>query len=129
MALLVLDTSVLVGGWPPPGAAAVSTVSVGELYAGVQMTPSTPERVRRQERLDAVLAAYTVLPVDLTVARAFGDLLTRSRRTDGPRNRADLLIAASAVAHGAGLATTDRRLAAFARRAGLEVVEPPGATA
>lgn len=128
MTLLVLDTSVLVGGWAPSRAAAVSTVSVGELYAGVALTASASVRLRRERRLDLVLGAYEVLPVDLDVARAFGEVLALSRRTDGPRNRADLLIVASAVAHGAGLATVDKRLAAFARRAGLEVVEPPGTT-
>ncbi len=129
MALLVLDTSVLIVDWHPQQAAAVSAVSIGELHAGVAMTASAPECLRRQQRLDQVLGIYEVLPVDLGVARAFGDLLAFSRRTDGPRNRADLLITASAVAHGAGLTTTDRRLAAFARRAGLEVVEPPGTAA
>jgi len=126
MALLVLDTSVLVGMWPPPARAAVSAVSIGELHAGVELVAHDPaeERLRRQ-RLEKVLAAYDVLPVDLDVARAFGGLLALSRRTQGPRNRAELLIAASAVVHGAGLATVDRRLAAFARRAGLDVVEPP----
>lgn len=126
MTLLVLDTSVLVVDWHPPGPAAVSTVSVGELYAGVALAGDALERQRRERRLGGVLRAYAVLTVDLDVARAFGDVLALSRRTDGPRNRADLLIAASAVAHDAGLATTDKRLAAFARRAGLEVVEPPG---
>ncbi len=124
MGLLVLDTSVLVGNWPPPDEAAVSTVSVGELYGGVSLAAGEGERGVRRQRLDAVLAAYAVLPVDLPVARAFGDLLALSRRIDGPRNRADLLIAASAVSHGAGLATTDKRLASFARRAGLDVVTP-----
>lgn len=128
MTLLVLDTSVLIVDWTPPGAAAVSTVSIGELHAGVALTSSAPARLRRQQRLDHVLGTYEVLLVDLDVARAFGDVLALSRRTDGPRNRADLLIAACAVAHGAGLATVDKRLAAFARRAGLAVVEPPGTT-
>jgi predicted nucleic acid-binding protein len=96
------------------------------MHAGVELAAQDPaeERLRRR-RLEMVIAAYDVLLVDLEVARAFGALLALSRRTQGPRNRADLLIAASAVAHAAGLATVDRRLAAFARRAGLHVVEPP----
>lgn len=126
MDLVVLDTNVLIVDWTPTDhAAAVSTVSVGELHTGVALAPDVPEQRRRQHRLDAVLHNYAVLPVDLDVARAFGDVLTLSRRADGPRNRADLLIAATAVAHEAGLATADQRLAAFARRAGLHVVEPP----
>ncbi len=125
MELVVLDTSVLVGGWPPSVEAAVSTVSIGELHAGVALAPDAPVQRRRRARLDEILRAYAVLDVDLAVARAFGDVLALSRRTDGPRNRADLLILATAVAHEAGLATADRRLAAFARRAGLGVVEPP----
>lgn len=124
----VLDTSVLIVDWQPVGPSGVSTVSIGELHAGVELAAHDPAEQRfRRQRLEKVLAAYDVLPVDLDVARAFGALLALSRRTQGPRNRADLLIAASAVAHAAGLATVDRRLATFARRAGLEVVEPPQA--
>jgi len=125
MALLVLDTSVLIFDWQPERAAAVSAVSVGELHAGVALASNAPEERRRRRRLDEILCVYAVLVVDLDVARAFGDLVALSRQIDGPRNRADLLIAAGAVAHDAGLATTDKRLATFARRAGLEVVEPP----
>ncbi len=124
MELVVLDTSVLIVEWHPKGPAAVSTVSVGELYGGVALAVGDGERRVRRRRLEAVLAVYAVLPVDLPVARAFGDLLALSRRIDGPRNRADLLIAAGAVASGAGLATTDKRLASFARRTGLDVVTP-----
>lgn len=126
MTRLVLDTSVLIGGWPPSAEAAVSTVSVAELHGGVALAPSPAERETRTARLDDVLAHYRVLALDLRVARTFGDLLALSRRLGtGPGNRADLFIAATAVAHDAGLATADRRLAAFARAAGLEVVEPP----
>ena len=125
MGLLVLDTSVLVGDWPPERPAAVSMVSVGELHAGVELATTPAERARREQRLERVLETYVAMPVDLDVARAYGAVLSLSRRTDGPRNRADLLIAATAVAHAAGLATRDRRLAAFARRLGLDVAEPP----
>lgn len=123
--MLVLDTSILIGSWPPPEDAAVSTVAVGELHAGVALAKDAVERRHRAARLEAVLAQYDILPVDLAVAEAFGDLLARSRRENGPRNRGDLLIAATALAHGVDLATADKRLAAFARRAGLAVVEPP----
>lgn len=123
--MLLLDTNALISDWTPTEAAAVSAVSVGELHAGVALARDAVERQRRAARLEGVLAQYEILPVDLPVAAAFGDLLARSRREDGPRNRGDLLIAATAVAHGAGLATADKRLAAFARRAGLPVTEPP----
>lgn len=120
-----LATNALISAWTPPDGGAVSTVSVGELYAGVELARTAIERRRREQRIEAVVAHYDVLPVDLEVARAFGEVLTETCRTDGPRNRGDLLIAATAVAHGVGLATADRRLAAFARRLGLVVDEPP----
>jgi predicted nucleic acid-binding protein len=103
----LVDTSVLVGTGETPdvGPWCVSTISVGELHAGVLLATDEHIRAARLRRLGAVLAEAPVLGVDQAVAARYGELRSASGR--GPTN--DLWIAATALAHGLTLATRDRR--------------------
>ncbi len=110
----LIDTSVLIGGTSHAeelgvSAWAVSTVSIGELQAGVLLAEEAEARAGRLRRLSAVLAAAPVLPVDQYVAMRYGELRAASGRA--PTN--DLWIAATALSHELTLLTADAKQASL----------------
>jgi len=105
----VLDTSVLLGPSPGEieGEIAISSASLAELHFGVLVARSDATRATRLRRLAVIEQTFQALPVDATVAREYGRLaaavVVAGRQ---PRARVmDLLIAATASAHGARLYT------------------------
>ena len=114
-ARILLDTSVVIHlghlAQPPPEEAepAISALTLAELEAGIATAADDRERALRMERLEVVLVELTVMPFDGLAARAYGGVVAALRRA-GRRDRArtmDLLIAASAVAHGLALYTVN----------------------
>ena len=107
----VLDTSVLIADdvSPLPGELAVSVVSLAELHFGVLLAADDDERARRLSRLSALQRRFDPLPVDEAVAESYGLLAARVVKAGRkPRARVmDLLIAATAHAHGATLYTRE----------------------
>jgi predicted nucleic acid-binding protein len=107
-----------------PSELAISAVTLAELAAGPHATVDTAGRARRQDRLQRTEATFEPLPVDGTVARAYGRIYAAvaatGRKARGPR-AFDLLIAATALA--AGLPLYTRNPGNFAGLDGLvEVV-------
>src|SRR5207245_765059 len=109
----LVDTSVVIdlGRVDPadlPSEIAVSSVTLAELAAGPHATADPDQRARRQDRLQRVEATFESLPVDGTVARAYGRVYAavaaEGRKARG-RRAFDLLIAATAVAAGLPLYT------------------------
>lgn len=105
----ILDTSVLVATdvVPIPGELAVSVISIAELQFGVLVAKTPEVRANRLARLSALQRRFDPLPVDDAVADSYGRLAARvvdiGRQ---PRARTmDLLIAATAHAHGASVYT------------------------
>jgi predicted nucleic acid-binding protein len=103
----LLDTSVvidhdLIDVTLLPDSTAIAAITLAELAAGPHATNDMAERARRQDRLQWASATWDPLPFDAECARAFGRLYAAMRvRGRSPRARvADLLIAATAVAHG-----------------------------
>lgn len=110
---LVLDTSVLVAGEPVAGTEqlAISVVTIAELRFGALVAGDRDEAGRRLARLAAVEAEFDPLPVDGAVAASYAHLAAMVHRT-GRTSRArslDLLIASTAHAVGAGVATRNPR--------------------
>lgn len=109
----LLDTSVVIDWHRPevagalPQEVAVAAVTLAELAAGPHLAATALERSRRQARLQEVEATFAPLPFSAAAARSYGQLVAavaatgRSHRT----RVADLLIAATAHAHGLPLYT------------------------
>lgn len=105
----ILDTSVLIAPNPGrlPGDLAISVVSLAELHFGVLVAKTDEARADRLVRLGEIESQFAAVPVDTAVARAYSRLAAAlSAYGRQPRSRAmDLLIAATAAAHGAALYT------------------------
>jgi predicted nucleic acid-binding protein len=102
----LIDTSVVidlerVDRGDLPSELAISAVTLAELAAGPHATGDPAERARRQDRLQRTEATFEPLPLDGTVARAYGRVYAAvaavGRKARG-RRAFDLLIAATALA-------------------------------
>ncbi|MFN2610130.1 MAG: type II toxin-antitoxin system VapC family toxin [Actinomycetota bacterium] len=109
----LIDTSVLtdldhIDPSDLPDEIAVSVVTMAELAAGPHATKDMAERARRQDRLQRAEATFDPLPVDTSVARAYGRIysavLSAGAKARG-RPAFDPLIAATALALGLPLYT------------------------
>lgn len=105
----ILDTSVVIAAdvAPIPGVLAISSITLAELQFGVLVAKSPAVRAERLRRLSILQRHFDALPIDEVVAISYGRLaaavVDAGRQ---PRRRAmDLLIAATAHAHGARLYT------------------------
>jgi predicted nucleic acid-binding protein len=109
--LSVLDTSILIADSPGriDGDIAISVISIAELQFGVLVAPDEERRAHRLARLSAILRSFEPLPVDAAVASSYGELAAATHRA-GRKSTArslDLMIAATAHAHGARLVTAN----------------------
>jgi len=109
----LLDTSVVVAHEVAelPDIAAISAATLAELHFGVHLARDATARRLRVRRLTEIEARFDPLPIDASVARAYGALAHRVVSVGRkPRRRAmDLLIAATAQANGVALYTRDAR--------------------
>ena len=108
-----------------PVEVAISAVTLAELAAGPHATSDADERARRQDRLQRAEATFDPLPVDASVARAYGRVysaIAAAGRKPGGRRAFDVLIAATALAADVPLCT--RNAADFADLEGLVDVVP-----
>lgn len=105
----VLDTSALIATDVPAldGDLAISAASLAELHFGVMITADPAVRAERLRRLSELQRTFDALPVDDHVAVSYGELAAAVATTGRqPRSGVmDLLIAATAHAHGARLYT------------------------
>jgi predicted nucleic acid-binding protein len=115
----VLDTSVFVAGESGrplgrlPDEAAISAITVAELYLGVLMADDPDVRATRLATLNAVERRFDPLPVDDAVAHVFAELVARARRLGRRPKVPNVLIAATAVAHRMPVYTQDEDFAAI----------------
>ena len=105
----ILDTSVVIAEdvMPIPGVLAISSVTLAELHFRVLVAKSNEVRAERLRRLSILQRRFDALPLDDEVAASYGRLAAAVVEAGRqPRRRTmDLLIAATAHAHGATLYT------------------------
>ncbi|MSQ69934.1 MAG: type II toxin-antitoxin system VapC family toxin [Betaproteobacteria bacterium] len=127
---LILDTDVLIRGeksgsdidfnrWAEHGDAYICAITCSELLVGVHRANTPTRRARRLAYVEALLARLPVLVFDATVARTHAQLHSNLPRhvTLGAH---DLIIGATALAHGFSLLTAN--VADFNRMPGVNVV-------
>lgn len=107
---LILDTNVLIDGLVPTSTgdeAAISMATLAELRFGVLIARTPESRAARMRVLASAEGALAAVPIDDAVASSYALLATKTVAAGRqPRARAfDLLIAATAHAHGAVLLT------------------------
>ena len=121
----LLDTSVvvdldLIAESALPAEYAVSALTLAELSAGPHAASTGTERAHRLRRLQFVESSVASLPFDDEAARAYGQIyavvVSAGRKARGAR-AVDLMIAATALAHGLPLFTRNPR--DFSTLAGL----------
>ncbi|MGA2571739.1 MAG: type II toxin-antitoxin system VapC family toxin [Terracidiphilus sp.] len=100
------------------------TIVVAELISGLELMPDGKRQRQLKERAELMFERFfgaRVLPLDLPTARAYG-LVLKARRTKGlPIDEMDALLAATALASGAALAT---RNASHFQDFGIRVLNP-----
>jgi len=102
-----------------PEPVGIAAITASELLHGCHRSPDAGVRARRAAFVEALLEAIPVLPFGLAEARAHAELwagLASEGTMIGPH---DLLIGATALAHGHALATLNTR--EFGRVAGLRL--------
>ena len=112
---IVLDTSVFIArdsgrrlaALPDEAATAVSVVTVAELRLGVLVADDPSIRATRLASLEVATRDHLPLPVDDQVADQFARLVTQLRMAGRNPRVMDTLIAATALAHDAAVATQD----------------------
>ncbi|MDQ6750426.1 MAG: PIN domain-containing protein [Actinomycetota bacterium] len=100
---------------------AISVITVSELLHGA-LRASGGRGTRRRAFVEHLLSGMQAVPITERVARAHADLWVSLAEGGQVIGAHDLWIAATAIAHGFGVAT--RNVADFARVPGLRVVVP-----
>jgi tRNA(fMet)-specific endonuclease VapC len=100
---------------------AISVITVSELLHGVHRAQGAV-RVRRRAFVEHILAGMQAIPITEPVARVHADIWSDLADRGQPIGAHDLWIAATALAHGLGVAT--RNTEHFDRVPGLRVVAP-----
>lgn len=98
---------------------AISAMSAGELLHGCWRADTPARRARREEFVEAVLAAVPVVAITLAIMRVFAEVDARLRAAGSRLPTSDLLIASTALARGDDVVTGNVRH--FDRVPGLTV--------
>ena len=101
---------------------AIASITASELLVGVYGTPPASRQERRLNFVEVVLDRVPVLPFDLAAARRHARLFTELSAAGRMIGANDLVIAATALAHGYAVQTHDLRH--FERVPGLVVNVP-----
>jgi tRNA(fMet)-specific endonuclease VapC len=116
---LTFDALVAAAPESPLGLASMTT---SELLVGVHRADTPERRRRRQDFVEAFLLRLPVLPFDFDAARIYAQVWAQPAAAGQMIGANDLVIAATALAHGYAVLTDNVRH--FERIAGLEVQRP-----
>ncbi len=106
----------------PGQSVALAAITASELLVGLHRAVTSEHRRRREAFVATVLEQFPVLAFDLRVARIHAPLLAALTATGQRIGANDLLIAATALAHGHDVLTHNLR--EFGRVPGLIVHQP-----
>jgi predicted nucleic acid-binding protein len=106
----------------PDAPVALAGMTASELLVDVHRDDTPTRRLRRGAFVEALLRAVPVLTFGLRVARTHARLWAQLAAAGTPVGAHDLLIAATALAHGYAVLTDEPR--DFGRVSGLEVLRP-----
>lgn len=101
---------------------AISVITMSELLHGAARATGT-RRARRRAFVEHLLAGLEAIPITESVARAHADIWADLAARGDMIGAHDLWIAATAIAHGFGVAT--RNASEFKRVPGLRVLTAP----
>jgi len=87
----------------------LSIITASELLHGVHRATTDDIRQRRSQFVESLLGSFTLLPVDLAVARKHAELSATLGAAGNPVGAHDLLIAATALAYGNKIISRDAR--------------------
>lgn len=85
---------------------AVAAITIAELGVGVDLATGK-QRQARKAFLDDIVETLPVISYDIDIARTHTQLLVAVRKAGRPRGAHDLIIAATAVASGRIVVTSD----------------------
>ncbi|MCL4466577.1 MAG: type II toxin-antitoxin system VapC family toxin [Chloroflexi bacterium] len=106
----------------PDEPVALASITASELLTGVHRADSPQRRLRREAFVEAILDVVPVVPFDLRVARTHAELWAHLASAGQLIGAHDVLIAATALAHGYIVLTQNLR--EFERVPGLVVRQP-----
>jgi tRNA(fMet)-specific endonuclease VapC len=101
---------------------AISVITVSELLHGVYRANGA-KRTRRRAFVEHLLAGMRAIEITEQIARVHADVWAQLAAHGQPIGAHDLWIAATALAHGMGIATGNA--GEFQRVPGLRVIAPP----
>ncbi len=101
---------------------AIAAITASELLVGVYRSRHLAYRVQRERFVRWILESFPSLPFDLTVAEVYAQLWANLAESGSLIAAHDLIIAATAVAHGYSVLTEN--VAHFRTVPGLDVRQP-----
>jgi tRNA(fMet)-specific endonuclease VapC len=106
----------------PDEGVGIAAITASELLAGIHRADSPERRLRREAFVEAVLERMPILPFDLRVARVHAQIWAQLTAAGQMIGAHDLLVAATALAHGYSVLTDNLR--EFHRVPGLVARRP-----
>jgi len=106
------------------GDAYIAAITVSELLTGVHLAKTTSIRIQRSAFVEGIIAKIQVLEFNEEVARIYGELYAYflKPRAKANTNVHDLQIAATCIAHGLAILTSN--VADYKKVPGLKIVQP-----
>lgn len=130
---LILDTCIFIqherlgknidfNKWEKYGSAFISSITASELLVGVHYATDDAKRIKRSAFVEAILSEIPIIDFTIESARIHAEIYTFLSKKGNIIGAFDLLIAATAIAHGHTLLTSNEK--EFSRIPGLKVISP-----